>query len=371
MSNKREILERLLDIGMNINQRNYQGRTVLHAVCSRYDYEEPKFGESIYTLLDYVLGQCECLTVSDNEGIQALHIAATISETFFYKLLNAGADICAATHDRMTVLHLAARARQSGIVDMILSRTTSLSEKARLKFVNSQDAGGRTALHYACRSGRPETVKSLLEAGADCNTLDIHEKSPLALCGEFEKEASLWYRRIPVERSERSERPPGTRLNRAFNAAGLTLKDDTRPFPDRADDDTEPPFGQIIVEHDTTRIAEIINLLVKYGADLEGDYNFLKAAWKNAAQPQYGYTISCLPPLGDRYRGPLVGAGRHFPHVDRDPDRQLKISLAITSRNAMKDALESNERPENWNVEKWKPDHVAFLRQFAGEKLWL
>jgi hypothetical protein len=121
------------------------------------------------------------------------------------------------------------------------------------------------------------------------------------------------------------------------------------------------------VEHDTTRIAEIINLLVKYGADLEGDYNFLKAAWKNAAQPQYGYTISCLPPLGDRYRGPLVGAGRHFPHVDRDPDRQLKISLAITSRNAMKDALESNERPENWNVEKWKPDHVAFLRQFAGE----
>jgi ankyrin repeat protein len=66
LSNKREILERLLDIGMNINQRNYQGRTVLHAVCSRYDYEEPKFGESIYTLLDYVLGQCECLTVSVN-----------------------------------------------------------------------------------------------------------------------------------------------------------------------------------------------------------------------------------------------------------------------------------------------------------------
>lgn len=357
LSNKGKVLERLLDIGMNVNQRNYQGRTILHAVCLRDDFTEHQ-----YTILDYVLWQCECLTVRDSEGIQALHIAATISEPFFHKLLNAGADICAATHDRMTVLHLAARARQSGIVDMILSRTTSLSEKARLKFVNSQDEEGRTALHYACRSGRPETVKSLLEAGADCNALDIHEQSPFALCGEFEKEASLWYRQIPGLRS---------RPNRGLNAAGLTLKDDTRPFPDRDDNDTEPTFGRLISEHDTTRVAEIINLLVEHGANLKSDYISLKAAWRNAAQPQYGYTISCLPPLRSRnqFPQPIIHTESYSPYEVPDPDWQLKISLAITCRNAMKDDLEKSERPENKNEKKLSQEDIASLRQCSGEKV--
>lgn len=164
LRNKRKVLERLMDIGMDINKRNNQGRTVLHAVCSRDDFNYNQDGESGHTILDYVLEKCECLTAIDNEGIQPLHIAAMISEVFVYKLLHAGADIRAATHDQMTVLHLAARARQSGIIDMISSRAMSLSEKDRLEFVNSQDKDGRTALHYACCSGRPETVKSLLEA---------------------------------------------------------------------------------------------------------------------------------------------------------------------------------------------------------------
>lgn len=353
LDKKREVLQRLMDIGMNVNQRNHLGRTVLHAVCSRDDFGENQNRDSVYTILDYLLGKCECLIVSDNEGIQPLHIAATISETFVHKILNAGADIRAATDDKMTVLHLAARARQSGIIDMILSRATSLSEKTRLEFVNSQDEVGRTALHYACRSGRPETVKSLLEAGAVCNVLDIHGLSPFALCGEFEKEASLWDRRMPAAGSS------GTPSHKGLNAAGFTLKDDTRPFRDRADDDTEPTFGRINSEHDTTRVTEIINLLVQHGADLESDDRSLKYAWENAAQPEFGYTISRLPPLRNRSPSPPARLRRRHSFTDW----QLKISVAINCRKAMKDTLEKSGRPQDEEEEKgWSLEHAEFAR---------
>ncbi|KAJ5771991.1 hypothetical protein N7520_002520 [Penicillium odoratum] len=351
---KRGVLEQLIGIGMNINQPNHQGRTVLNAVCSR-DLADNISRDSVYTILDYVLKQCECLTVGDHEGVQPLHISATISEPFVHQLLNAGANLCATTLDKMTVLHLAARARQSGIVDMILSRATSLSNKARLEFVNNQDKDGRTALHYACRSGRPETVKSLLEAGAACDVLDIHKHSPLAMCGEFEKEASLWDRRMPSPASRR-------RLsNRGVNAAGLTLKDNMRPFYDRADDDMDATFGRINSEHDTTRLREIVNMLVEHGADLESDHSSLGIAWENAAEPGYGYTVSCLPPLSNRSY-----IGQH--PQSEDPNRELKISIAVSCRNAMKDTLQKSAKSEDGIEKGWGRDHATFLRQRLGEK---
>lgn len=362
LKRKREVLERLIEMGMDINQRNHQGRTVLHTVCSRDDFVLSRHGDTVYMVLDYVLKQSsECLTVSDHKGIQPLHIAATISETFVLKILNAGADICAATHEKMTVLHLAARARQSGIIDIILSRATSLSAQKRLDFVNSQDEDGRTAIHYACRSGRPESVKSLLEAGAACNVLDIYGHSPLALCGEFEKEDSLWDRRMPSARSR------GTRPDRGLNAAGLTLKDDMRPFFDRAEDDTEPTFGKINSEHDTTRVAEVINLLVRHWADLERDWKSLESAWKNATHPEYGYTLCCLPPLRNQSPSPpVIRIGGHL--TFEDPDRQLKISVAINCRNAIKDALEKSGKREEEKGKKWRVDHDVFSQQRSAEK---
>ncbi|KAJ5934406.1 hypothetical protein N7466_003953 [Penicillium verhagenii] len=355
---KRKVLERLMEMGMDINQPNHQGRTVLHAVCSR-DLAVDLSKYSVDTILDYVLEQCRCLTVSDHEGVQPLHVAATISETFVHKLLNAGANLCATTHDKMTVLHLAARARQSGIVDMVLSRATSLAKQAYLEFVNSQDKDGRTPLHYACRSGRPETVKSLLEAGAVVNVLDINKHSPLAMCGEFEKEASLWDLRVPLN-------PRPMMSSKGINAAGLTLKDDTRPFYDRSGDGTDATFGRINSEHDTTRLQEIINMLIKHGLDLDSDHKSLENAWKNAAQPEYGYTISCLPSLPKRYPSPLTIYAGH-PQCD-DPDRELKILIAVNCRNTIKATLENIYKPADGIEERRNQNHTPSPRQLSAEK---
>ncbi|KAJ5987256.1 hypothetical protein N7451_011621 [Penicillium sp. IBT 35674x] len=359
LRNKREVLERLMDIGMDINQRNNQGRTVLHAICSRDDFKYNQDEESGYTILNYLLEKCECLTAIDNEGVQALHIAATISEVFVYKLLNAGADIRAATYDQMTVLHLAARARQSGIIDMIVSRAMSLSEKDRLEYVNSQDKDGRTALHYACRSGRPETVKSLLEAGAVCSILDTHGNSPIALCGEFEKEASLWDYRIS------SMELPRTPPIKGLNAAGLMLKDDTRPFPDRAPNDGEPIFGRINSEHDTTRLNEIMNLLVKHGIDLESDDKSLEHAWRNAAKPDYGYTISCLPPAQSQPTSPPGYLPSHL--TSEVYDRELRISVATNCRSAMRETIEEGWTPEDGDKGTWTVTDTEYARERAVE----
>ncbi|KAJ6024580.1 hypothetical protein N7540_005377 [Penicillium herquei] len=332
---KKGLLQQLIKIGMNINQRNHQGQTVLHTACSKDD-----FSKETYANLDYILKVSESSTTSDNKGIQPLHIAATISEVFVHKLLNAGADIRARTHDKMTVLHLAAQARQSGIVDMIMSRATYLDEESRLKFVNSQDADGRTALYYACRSGRPETVKSLLEVGADVKILDNSKHSALAMCAEYEKEASRWDLRVPVVNRE----------NRGLNAAGLTLKDEKRPFPDRDDYDIKPIFGEINSEHDTTRLAEIIDLLFKHGLDLKSDFISLGSAWETAAQPEYGYTISCLPPkpkpLTMTY--PIGGdkSIEDYRSILDDIDQDMRISLAINSRKAMEKTIENDKPPD-------------------------
>ncbi|KAJ5096668.1 hypothetical protein N7456_007389 [Penicillium angulare] len=357
---KREVLSQLVGMGMDIDKPNHRGRTLLHLVCSRY-LPATIGWESVDQIFDYILEQSKCLTARDQYGIQALHIAATISESFVNKLLNAGANICAVTNDKITILHLAARARQSGIVGMVLSRAKSLPAETRLGFVNAQDEEGRSALHYACRSGRPETVKLLLEAGAALDVLDINKHSPLAMCGEFEKEASLWIRYMP------SSNPSRQQSERALNAAGLTLKDTTRPFFDRADDDTAPAFGRIQSEHDTTRLTEIVNLLVKYGVDLESDEKSLEYAWRYAAQPEYGYTLSCLPPLPDRPSKPrVIYIGWH--REMEDPDKELKILIAKNYRKALKETLETNGKPDEGTAKGRGADYATSLRHRSAEK---
>lgn len=353
---KRNVLEELMGMGMDINQRNHRGQTALHFVCSRLVCENDR-QESVHKTFEYILKNTECPKVADHDGIQPVHIAATISEIFVYKLLNSGADICAATNDKMTILHIASRARQSGIVDMVLLRAKSLLGNSRLNFVNAQDGDGRTALHYACRSGRPETVKSLLEAGAAIDLLDIHKHSPLAMCGEFDKEASLWYRQVL------SPDPPIEQSVRGLNAGGLMLKDDTRPFLDHTADDAAIGLGRIKSENETTRLGEIINLLIKHGVDMERDQESLEHAWDCAAQPEYGYTLSCLPPLSGPPRPHVIHIGGRRPGGETDdPDtRQLKISIAKSYRKALEETLQTN-------AEQKRAIEIAKLQDYDSSK---
>lgn len=282
-SNKLAILKHLSDLSLDIDQPNHSGRTVLHMLCARSDDESHLRMEG--QPLDYVLQVCKNLNPGDFNGVQPLHLAATVSEEYVFKLLNAGADVFEVTHEGMTVLHIAARARQPNIVSLVLSELVRFGEVRRKAFVNQRNKEGKAALHYACRSGRPETVKALLEAGADPNL-----GSPFRECADFEAEQELW-----------SGHGQKHFMGQSLNAAGVLLDDKTRPYFDQ---NGHTPMGwssgELNTEQDTTRLDEILNLLVRHGAVVTGENGSLQPTFLAAVSNQHEYTVDCLSRLSAR-----------------------------------------------------------------------
>jgi ankyrin repeat protein len=80
--------------------------------------------------------------------------------------------------------------------------------------INQRDSYGRTPLHDACTSGRPESVRHLLKAGADITIVDNNKRTPLHACAEFSDEQKTW-----------------TLLARRNEGSGHFLQDRFRPVP--------------------------------------------------------------------------------------------------------------------------------------------
>lgn len=154
-------------------------------------------------------------------------------------LLRAGANPTVSSHDGMTPLHLAARARQGNIVGQLL--------EAPGMMVNAEDHNKSTPLYYACRSGIPEIVRLLIAAGADFSG-DEWRKCLIA-CAEHDSETALWKTNTKSSRTETTE------------AAGLTLDDVTRPQHVVSTDNRThlDPYTE------TARLDEIIDILVEIG----------------------------------------------------------------------------------------------------------
>ncbi|KAJ6002676.1 hypothetical protein N7451_005223 [Penicillium sp. IBT 35674x] len=241
--------EYLVKLGLDIDQANNAGRTVLHILCD-HNYN-PESWNSKRQVFDYVLHVSKDLNPRDHDGIQPLHIAASISEVSVFKLLDAGANLFGTTNEGMTILHIAARARQPGVIGIVLSRIAGLKELKRKAFINQQNQEGNAALHYACRSGRPESVQALLEAGANLNLLNKDGHSPFRVCASFEAE----------KRDHLEE------------------------------------------EHDTTRLGEIFEMLILHGAIVNGENGCLQSTFNAAVSYQHDYTVDCLLSLSDRISG--------------------------------------------------------------------
>ncbi|KAJ5216249.1 ankyrin 2-3/unc44 [Penicillium cinerascens] len=239
-------LKRLSSLGLNIDQPNHSGRTPLHAICNTSENERDD--KDAERTLDYILRVCKNVNPQDLEGILPVHLAAAVSEVSMVKLANAGADLSVVTHDDMTVLHIAARVRQPNIISFVLSRPGGVGEDEIKAFINKENHAGATALHYACRSGRSESVKALLEAGADPNHLDKSGDCCFGAAVQFETEKELW-----IEGNGKSHTGTG------LVAAGILIEDEERPYVTQNGDWRRPPLTS---EHDTTRLEEIFDLLV-------------------------------------------------------------------------------------------------------------
>ncbi|KAI5457076.1 ankyrin repeat-containing domain protein [Mariannaea sp. PMI_226] len=293
--------EQLMSLGLSLEQQNFAGRTPLHILCAtRSSYRHFKQGELMP--IDFVISHTKNIDAADRDGNTPLHLAATVGEIYVKKLLDAGANPLVFTHEGLTPLHLASRCRESNVVGLLLDRLRQSQEessatKASSSFaesdigpstesanvpkvvsgVNAQIYGRDpiTPLYYASRSGRPETVALLLEAGADVKPVRVFEA-----CAEFEEEHALWKN---VHKSE-------DRRGNGY-ALALKLEDLSRPGIEVSKYNS----NQLNV-HETTRIEEILEILVKNGADTSEleDYSALISRRTFPLVLDHDYTAACM-----------------------------------------------------------------------------
>jgi len=283
----------LIALGLDPNAVNNHGQTPLHILvgefgCSTYHPDE-------YLPIDLLIDKMKTVDVPDKDGITPLHIAATLLPLGVKKLLEAGADPLKPTFDRLTPLHLAARARQSNIVGMILDKLRGIEQghghqspwvKATkwdkpAAGVDTQPLSGLTPLFYACRSGRPETVSLLLQAGADVSATSRHKMTVFHACADFEIEQALWESdQLDVNGHERY--------------AGLKRADKSRPM-------IEPKglsnWREMLRRNiDTTRLEEILEMLVNHGARMaDGEARVpVDTGTVGFLQGRANYAIECL-----------------------------------------------------------------------------
>lgn len=137
------------------------------------------------------------LNLGDQNGVTPLHLACTFSEHRAQRLLDAGADPSTRTTEGLTVLHQAARCKQGFIIGILLeslraSQGAADGDAAAVSaLVDAEDTCGRTALYYACTSGRAENLRLLLNAGATFASVTYHGSVWQASVG-FEEEQAKW-----------------------------------------------------------------------------------------------------------------------------------------------------------------------------------
>ncbi|KAK3328716.1 ankyrin repeat-containing domain protein [Apodospora peruviana] len=243
----------LLRLGLDPDAQNHTGRTMLHLICSGvggYGHDADN------AALDLALGACKrSIDGMDHKGFRPIHLAASLSEYFVQRLILAGADISSSTNRGLTPLHLAARARRTNIVGMLLNAIATGKYGQPDTIINALDSDKVPPLYYACLSGRPETVSLLLKAGA--RVKEFTAVLLLYACSGFEKENRLWTQKR--HGISGIAQPPG--LSPLFQYSRQ---------PWRVVEDCHQDERKLLdSEHKTTRLEEIFGMLLLHGLDLQ------------------------------------------------------------------------------------------------------
>lgn len=337
------LCEYLVAMGLDMEQKNNAGRTPMHILCTNGGYDLiPKTRKPL--LIDLLIGLAKNFNAPDNGGITPLHIAATRGELYTKKLLDAGADPTACTREGFTALHLACRWGQSNVVGILLdalgreepvasgavlqhAQPGSRPASPQIRGVNAKAycMGNFTPLFYACRSGRPETVALLIQAGADAVVGEV-----LQACIGFEGESRL------------------CTLSEGFSNGIQRTEDDwlllgnSHAIPPRGLCDIEPgapDFDLSTIE--TSRIEEILEMFAESGSDLSRLFCHGKPERliNQAAASGRDYTARCLRAIRDKYSsrqatpmqenltGALSGIMQHF--LDEASVQTLNISQIV------------------------------------------
>ena len=122
-------------------------------------------------------------------------------------------------------------------------------DELRIDGIDAKDASGLSPLYYAVRSGRPETVMILFEAGANANAGGNLFKA----CRDFEEENAFRKATCHIKHDPLTQREARVDIS-SKQAASSSIKS---------------PRTELFTS-DTARLEEIVTLLVDFGANLSG-----------------------------------------------------------------------------------------------------
>ncbi|KAL3419807.1 hypothetical protein PVAG01_08305 [Phlyctema vagabunda] len=176
--NVAEYLLRLKEV--EVDKRNSNKETPLHVAA-----KAKKASPDLIRLL--ISKNADCLA-QDVNGNTPLHIAAqkrTPSAEVIRKIVDAKREVLKVTNESgETALHLALNNRSSSEAYIALFKvgaSTKAKNGKNVRAINAVTDDGKTALHHAASQGWLDAVKDLLEHGANINSTDLTNLTPLAL----------------------------------------------------------------------------------------------------------------------------------------------------------------------------------------------
>lgn len=160
-----DVVNRLIQLGADINATRSL-HTSLWAVPNKSDgKKDPKFAKALQ-ILELLIEKRADASAVNHAGESSLAIAVSnpnCPESIFEALVGLGAAIDSKDHQGRTPLLQAAAHGNVVATKFLLERGAS---------VIHQDAEGKSALHWCCKSGHPAIVPLLINAGADMNLGD-------------------------------------------------------------------------------------------------------------------------------------------------------------------------------------------------------
>ena len=151
-------IKRLLELGADIQQLDYDGWSALHFAAT---YSNPE-------IIEYLLSLGMTVNMTDKSGQTPLMCACLEGgrSDNIKRLLELGADIQQLDYDGLSALHFAATYSNPEIIKYLLSLGMT---------VNMTDKSCQTLLMCAClEGGRLDNIKRLLELGADIQQLEFN-----------------------------------------------------------------------------------------------------------------------------------------------------------------------------------------------------
>ncbi|WP_133128698.1 ankyrin repeat domain-containing protein [Legionella nagasakiensis] len=172
----RNIVEFLVNQGIDINQMGHNGFTALHCAVTHGHRE----------LVEYVVAQDGVdINRPDAKGRSALHFAVRAGDLELVQYLLAhGADVNHSDNDGITALHLAAQLGNNDIVQTLITQEGIAIDAIENEF-------GYTPLHIAAEENHEDVLIGLLNAGADKEQQNESGYTPLQLALQRGNEAAV------------------------------------------------------------------------------------------------------------------------------------------------------------------------------------